>query len=64
MAYNQKIKTGSRVEREHLPFFHKIKKGYMKTGKCPSDKQFTEGIAKAHIQEDKKYYTKLKKAGL
>lgn len=64
MTYNQKVTQGAKVEREHLPFFHKIKKGYMKTGKCPSDKQFTEGISKAHIHEDRNYYTKLKKAGL
>jgi len=64
MTYKENLRKGMLVEREHLPFFHKIKKGYMGTGKCPSDKQFTEGIAKAHIQEDKKYYTKLKKAGI
>jgi hypothetical protein len=54
------LKQGKKVEREHLAFYHKIKK----SKKLPSDEKFTEGIAKAHIQEDKAYYTKLKKAKL
>lgn len=58
MSYQ--LKLGKKVEREHLPYYRKIKK----SGKCPSETKFTEGIAKAHIKEDKKYYTKLKKAGL
>jgi hypothetical protein len=60
MSYAQQIKIGKRIEREHLPYYHKVKK----SGKCPTDAQFTEGIAKAHISEDKNYYTKLKKARL
>lgn len=54
------LKLGRKVEREHLPYLRKLKK----TGKCPTDSQFVEGIAKAHLQEDKQYYTKLQKAGL
>lgn len=58
------LKMGKKVEREHLPFFRKLKAYQKKTGKCPSEKMFVESIAKVHIQEDKNYYTKLKKARL
>lgn len=54
------LKLGKKVEREHLPYLRKLKK----QKKCPTDNQFVTGIAKAHIKEDKNYYTKLKKAGL
>lgn len=64
MAYKTQLKMGRRVEREHLPFYRQIKKQNQKTGKCPTETGFVEGIAKAHIQEDKNYYTKLKKAKL
>lgn len=60
MTYKQQLKIGKKVEQEHLPYYHKIKK----QNKCPTDSQFAEGIAKAHIKEDKNYYTKLMKAGL
>jgi hypothetical protein len=58
------LKLGRKVEKEHLPYFRKIQAYKKKTGKCPTEKQFVEGIAKAHLKEDKNYYTKLKKAGL
>lgn len=57
---NYQLKMGKKIEKEHLPFYHKMKKKH----ECVSDEKFTEGIAKAHIKEDKRYYTKLKKAGL
>lgn len=60
MAYKQQLKKGISVEREHLPYYHSIKK----QKKYPTDKQFAEGIAKAHLKEDKNYYTKLQKAKL
>jgi hypothetical protein len=60
MSYKLQLKKGRAVEREHLDFYHKIKK----EKKLPSDKKFTEGIAKAHLKEDSKYYDKLQKAGL
>jgi len=63
-SYKIQLQKGRRVEKEHLPYYHKIQKDFKKTGKCPSDKAFTEGIAKAHISEDKLYYNKLNKAGL
>jgi len=64
MSYKLQLKKGKKVEKEHLPFYHQIKKDKMKTGKCPTDEKFTEGIAKAHIKEDRSYYDKLQKAGL
>lgn len=64
MTYAQQLKRGKIVEREHLPFFRQLKKQNKKTGKCISEDKFTEGIAKAHLKEDKIYYTKLDKTGL
>jgi hypothetical protein len=59
MTYNQQLKKGRAVEKEHLAFYHQIKK----KDKLPSDKKFTEGIAKAHIKEFPKgnYYDELSK---
>jgi len=54
------LKLGKQIEKEHLPYLRKLKK----TKKCPTENEFVEGIAKAHLKEDKKYYTKLKRAGL
>lgn len=64
MTYKTQIAKGKLVEREHLKFYHKLKKQNEKSGKCVSDEKFTEGISKAHLQEDPNYYSKLKKAGL
>lgn len=64
MSYKLQLNKGKRVEREHLPYYHQIQKNKMKTGKCPTDEKFVEGIAKAHINEDSSYYDKLQKAGL
>lgn len=63
MAYKQELKMGRKVEKEHLPFYRQIKKQNQKTGKCPTENQFVEGIAKAHIQEFPKgnYYSELAK---
>jgi len=58
------MKIGKRIEREHLPYFRKMKAHKLKTGKCPTESQFVEGISKAHLKEDRNYYSKLKKAGL
>jgi len=60
MSYKAQIKMGKKVEREHLPFYRKIKK----KGKLPTESKFVEGILSAHLKEDKNYYTKLNKAGL
>jgi hypothetical protein len=60
MTYKLQLAKGRKVEREHLPYLRVLKK----KKKCPTDKQFVEGISKAHIKEDKSYYDKLEKAGL
>jgi hypothetical protein len=60
MSYKLQLRKGKKVEKEHLPFYHKLKKNH----KCVSDEKFVEGIAKAHLKEDKNYYDKLNKAGL
>jgi hypothetical protein len=60
MTYKLQLAKGRKIEREHLPFYNKMKKNH----KCVSDEKFVEGIAKAHIKEDKNYYDKLNKAGL
>jgi hypothetical protein len=59
MSYKIQLKTGKAVEKEHLPFYHQMKKKH----KCISDEKFVEGIAKAHIKEFPKgdYYTELAK---
>jgi hypothetical protein len=55
------LKLGKKIEREHLPYFRKMKAYKQKTGKCPTESQFVEGIAKAHIKEFPKgnYYSEL-----
>lgn len=60
MSFKTQLSKGKKIEREHLPFYRQIKK----QEKYPSEEKFAEGIAKAHISEDKNYYTKLSKAGL
>jgi len=47
------LKIGKKVEMEHAHLFPKN-----------LQKSMAERIAKDHIKEDKKYYTKLKKARL
>lgn len=63
MTYNQQLKKGRKIEREHIPYYHQIQKDKMKTGKCPTDEKFVEGIAKAHINEfpNGNYYDELEK---
>jgi hypothetical protein len=58
------LKIGKRIEKEHLPFWRRIKAFKELTGKCPTDKQFVEGIAKDHLKEYPDYYSRLKKAKL
>jgi hypothetical protein len=60
MAYKTQLKLGKKVEKEHLPYFRQIKK----QKKCPTEEQFVEGIAKAHLSESPTYYSRLKRAGL
>jgi sulfur relay (sulfurtransferase) DsrC/TusE family protein len=59
------LSMGRKVEREHTRTLKFLKNYVKKHGKFPPNKIVFEHIAKDHIQtEDKKYYTKLKNAGL
>jgi hypothetical protein len=57
-------KYGTKVEMEHVPTFEFIK-GYLKEHRrLPPDKMIASKIASNHLEEDKLYYSKLKKAKL
>lgn len=58
------LKVGSRIEREHKGLGRWIEKYEEKHNRLPSDHKIAERIAKAHLKEDKKYYSKLLKAKL
>jgi len=53
------LKKGIKEEMEHKNTIKFIKSYYKKYGKFPTDKMVYKHIAKDHIKEDKKYYTKL-----
>jgi len=55
---SKELKKGIKVEKEHTSTLKKLKKGKI------SVKKAIEETAKTHIKEDKKYYSKMKKAGL
>lgn len=57
------LNMGLNVEKEHKDVYDFMKKR-CKIGKCPSFKQFRNLTVKDHLREDKRYYTKLKKARL
>jgi len=58
------LKMGIKEEKEHSPTYDFIKQYFKKNKKFPSKKEVYKQIAKDHLKEDKKYYTKLKKAKL
>lgn len=64
MTYKTQLRIGKKVEREHYPTYKKIVAYQKRTGKIMPKEQVYENIAKNHLQEDKKYYSKLIKAGL
>jgi hypothetical protein len=55
------LRLGKKVEREHLGTIRKLKAYRQRTGKCMPDNKIVENIAKDHLHEDSRYYTKLKK---
>lgn len=61
---HKQVIIGMRVEREHLGTFNKLKSYYNKHKRFPSNSFLTRAIALDHLREDKKYYTKLRKANL
>ena len=61
---NKQLKIGIRTEREHKKTVNFIKSYVKKTKRFPSNKMIFTHIAKDHIKENPKYYTKLIKARL
>jgi len=59
MTYNQQLKKGRKIEKEHQRTYDLVKRN----PKIFKDK-FYESIAKDHLKEDPEYYTKLAKAKL
>ena len=64
MTSKIQLKKGIKVEMEHIPTFKFVKQFYKKNKRLPSDKMMATKIAKDHLKEDKKYYTKLKRHNL
>ena len=58
MSKKSELKKGLQIEREH----YQSLKPFLKPG--VKFEQVSKAIAKDHVKEDKKYYSKLKKAGL
>jgi sulfur relay (sulfurtransferase) DsrC/TusE family protein len=61
---NNQLRMGIKVESEHKKTISFIKNFHKKYHKFPSNNQIFKKISSDHILEDKKYYTKLKKARL
>lgn len=55
------LSIGRRVEREHKGTVNMIKRAVKRTGKIPPKGKIYGSIAREHLKEDKKYYSKLKK---
>lgn len=62
-SHMRELKLGIKTEREHKATYNWLKRK-CNTGKCPSLNEFARHIAKDHIGEDKRYYTKLRRARL
>ena len=60
----KQLKMGVKVESEHKGTLKFIKSYYKKNKQFPSPNTIYASIAKDHLKEDKRYYTKLKKAKL
>ena len=61
---NFEIKTGIKVESEHAPTYDYLKEFIRRNGKLPPKKDFFKRIAQNHIDEDPKYYEKLRRCKL
>jgi len=60
----KQLRMGIKVEREHKGTYKFIKDYFKKHKKFPTQQEVYKRIAKEHIAEDPKYYTKIKKYGL
>ena len=58
------LSMGMKIEAEHSGTLKYIKRYYKKHGKMPPQKDIFRHIARDHLKEDRKYYSKLKKAKL
>ena len=64
MKYKSQLRQGQKVESEHRDVMAKMRK-YLKTHKrLPPNKEVYKWVAQTHLKEDRKYYSKLKKAKL
>ena len=61
---SSQLGLGVKTEMEHKGTYKYIKKTFKKTGKIPSFRQLARHIALDHLKENKKYYSKLRKAKL
>lgn len=55
------LTQGIKTEQEHKEVVEFIKQFHKKHGRFPKEKEIYTRIAKDHLREDPKYYTKLKK---
>jgi len=58
------LSMGIKIEKEHTKTLDFIKKYHKRYGRFPPSSEVYKHIAKDHLREDKKYYSKLKKANL
>jgi peptidyl-tRNA hydrolase len=63
MSKQTELKMGIKAEKEHKGTIKYIM-SKCHSGKCPTYDQIYAKIAKNHLDEDPKYYSKLKKAKL
>jgi len=56
----KELKLGIKEEMEHKGTINRVI-SKCKSNKCPSVKQVARMIAKDHLKEDKKYYSKLRR---
>lgn len=61
---NKELKWGIKVEKEHSKTIDYIGKYYKAYKRLPPKNLVFKHIAQDHLKEDKKYYTKLRKAKL
>lgn len=58
---NTELEQGKQIEKEHKDVYNDIKQDVQEDDYLDmTEDEFTEGIAKDHLEEDKNYYTKLK----
>ena len=58
------LNTGIKIEAEHLNTVNFVRQFCKRYGRMPTNKEVFISIAKDHLKEDRRYYSKLNKAGL